>query len=344
MIKPFKSLLLSAAVVTAAMPVSAAPVGLCLTSYSPLAPPDAVECFEYLKYERAQDGLRFFLVPNGTTIVPTIRFRRVMVYFEGASPTDPKFKAALDDYTKTAAESPATRKYLLPRIEKMRALAEAYGKVQARENKQESISLRLKSGIVLEGCKVTRIEDGVVVILHKDGIAKVDMADLSDSDKITLKLQQFQKRAEENRKIEIAQAEDAQKAAQQRADDEETLDALAIAAGTRCGFVVRRKLKFEDFPGVGWKMFSEDNGYGLYEVSTQGEELCLLVTSNTEFLSAGRATMWLVHNGTQKVVTTLGFAREVSVYVEADPADVEAYQKFLVEFKKKYPMPAGRGR
>ena len=158
---------------TSAMIAWAAPAGLCLQSYSPLAPPDKIECFEYLKFEKAGEDYRFFLHPNGSTIVPKIRYRGVIAYADQLNPSDPKFDALLALLEKTAHESPATRRFLNQRVLAMRALVSSHQGTKSEPTISPRVTL---GGRDFQSPKFRGFENDRLTILHADGKASIDPA------------------------------------------------------------------------------------------------------------------------------------------------------------------------
>lgn len=150
----------------------AEPVGICLHSYSPLAPPDKIECFEYIKFEKIGDGLRFFLYPNGTTIVPKIRYRGIIEYAVGLRPGDPKFDEALALYVNTATESPLTRRFLNERVKAMRDLAVGHQSIKQQDGSAAKASL---AGVSYSAPKFKALRDGLLTISHQGGAASISI-------------------------------------------------------------------------------------------------------------------------------------------------------------------------
>ncbi len=177
--------LISIVVIASAPSISANPVGFCLHSYSPLAPADKIECFEYAKVEKIPEGLRFFLHPNGTLVVPQIRYRGVIAYVPALNPGDPKFDQALALYEKTASESPATRRFLNDRIKAMRALAAGHQAVQKNDASGAKIVL---AGVAYIAPKYVAFKDGFLAISHRSGAARIDIDKITKAEWV-----QFQK-------------------------------------------------------------------------------------------------------------------------------------------------------
>ena len=330
-----------------AMIAWAAPAGLCLHSYSPLAPPDKIECFEYLKFEKAGEDYRFFLHPNGSTIVPKIRYRGVIAYADRLNPGDPKFDVLLALLEKTTLESPATRRFLNQRVLSMRALAAAHAKIK-KEGDGDKIAITLEDGTTLNDCRASRIEDGKVVIVHKEGIAKVEIGRLSDKDKISLGLAKLEKRQREEEQVreedrqklsknaadrkkpgeEEAREKVEQKPAMNTADRkkaEEELVKLRKLVGVLTEINIDRKLDFEDFPN--FRVYGSE----IYQVSfpsipdhpSWGSIVTgIVVTTDTSFKSGGKASLYLQKVEVIDAKMTNGFDQKVPVYKQSRTADV----------------------
>jgi len=173
------------------MIVMAAPVGICLHAYSPEAPAEKIECFEFEKIEKAQSGKRFFL-SNGTSVIVTDYRNRGIIMYPARQAAAPETLATLlATYEAQAKQSPATRKFLNPWILKLRnnqaEVAKQVEKIAAMP------SVTLPDGTVLEGCKATRIIDDVVYMTHSYGTKKIKLSNLSEASQKALKLDEIQK-------------------------------------------------------------------------------------------------------------------------------------------------------
>jgi len=173
------------------MVVMAAPVGICLHAYSPEAPAEKIECFEFEKIEKTQSGKRFFL-PNGKTVIVTdYRNRGVVLYPAGLTGSPESLATLLATYETHSRQTPSTRPFLNAWILKLRNnQAEA---AKQAENLAAMPSVALPDGTVLEGCKATRIVDDVVYLTHSYGTKKIKLADLSEASQKALKLDEIQK-------------------------------------------------------------------------------------------------------------------------------------------------------
>lgn len=170
---------ISATVITATSFALSKPAGICLHSYSPLAPADKVECFEYVKFEKISEGYRFFLDPTGSTIVPKIRFRGVIDYVVGLTPTHPKFNEVLELYVKTTTESPSTRRYLNERVKIMRATLANFEAAKQHDANASKIKL---AGATYSGAKFNAFREGFLTISHNSGSAKIDIDNISEAE------------------------------------------------------------------------------------------------------------------------------------------------------------------
>jgi len=153
------------------------PVGICLHAYSPDAPAEKVECFEYAKFEAARDGYRFFLEPSGTNIVTKYRYRGSIQYKPNLQAGHPEFEPTLKSYEDVARKYPSTRPYLHPKILAMRAQS------AEKTTNQEALAALPKvfiSGNEYLSPKYKTIEEGKLIIIHKDGVAKIEIDGVTD--------------------------------------------------------------------------------------------------------------------------------------------------------------------
>lgn len=182
MVTPSRILIAFALLVVAA---TAAPVGICLHAYSPEAPAEKIECFEFEKVERAGSDYRFF--PSGSSrsvVVTAYRFRSTIPYRPDFAPTHPDFEKLLKLYEETARATPSTRPYLNPKILAMRA--QAAGVAKQAESVAALPTITLNDGSKLVGCTLSRIEDGFVSVRHQDGFSKVSVKELDATEKKAL--------------------------------------------------------------------------------------------------------------------------------------------------------------
>jgi hypothetical protein len=155
-----------------------APVGICLHAYSPEAPADKIECFEFAKVEQVANGYRFFLEPHGSTIVTKYRFRSVIHYNPNLMPDNLQFQQLLKQYEETARATPSTRRFLNPRIVNMRFMAaERSAEQQVRATLPK---IEIGGNSYLEP-SFKGIESGNLMLKHRDGTAKVDLDKISDT-------------------------------------------------------------------------------------------------------------------------------------------------------------------
>lgn len=157
--------------------VAAAPVGICLHAYSPEAPVDKIECFEFEKVERVAADYRFFFNADKSALVTGYRFRGMIPYKAGLAPGNREFDNVLKLYEETARATPSTRPYLNPKILAMRDLAK-----RNLEERQHAESL---PRIVIAGQEYVtplfkNIEGGKIILSHRDGFLKTEIDKFSD--------------------------------------------------------------------------------------------------------------------------------------------------------------------
>jgi hypothetical protein len=157
----------------------AAPVGICLHAYSPEAPADKIECFEFESFERFGADYRFFIDSNKPAVVTSYRYRGTLLYKTGLAPGNPEFDKLLKLYEETSRASPSTRRYLNPKILVMRDQAAGYTAAQQHEESLPKISV---GGENFLSPQFKGIEDGKLVLGHKDGVVKIDIEKITDSE------------------------------------------------------------------------------------------------------------------------------------------------------------------
>lgn len=155
-----------------------APVGICLHAYSPEAPADKIECFEFTKFEQIAEGYRFFLQPNGSKVVTKYRYRGKIIYEPNIRPGHPEFEQTLKTYEVTARSTPSTRRYLNPRITEMRYLA---AEQTASQQVLETLPKIVIGGTTYLDPSFNAIENGKLTLKHKDGFAKIELEKISDA-------------------------------------------------------------------------------------------------------------------------------------------------------------------
>ena len=105
-----KSLWTPAILILAAASLAlAAPIGICLHAYSPEAPADKIECFEFERSERFGADYRFFIDANKPAVVTSYRYRGAIPYKTGLAPGNPEFDKLLKLYEETSRATPSTR-------------------------------------------------------------------------------------------------------------------------------------------------------------------------------------------------------------------------------------------
>ena len=166
-----KSLWTPAILILAAASLAlAAPIGICLHAYSPEAPADKIECFEFESSERFGADYRFFINPERPAVVTSYRYRGTIPYKTGLAPGNPEFDKLLKLYEETSRATPSTRRYLNPKILAMRDQLNATA--SRREDLAKLPNITLPDGTVLEGCKASKIDRHSVSLLHAGGIKK----------------------------------------------------------------------------------------------------------------------------------------------------------------------------
>ncbi|MBN8460679.1 MAG: sel1 repeat family protein [Verrucomicrobia bacterium] len=154
----------------------AQPVGICLKSYSPLAPPDKMECFEFERHEPAGSNTRFFIDGSFSVLVRGVELRGILFYPKDAEMIPDYCARRLPEFETRARESPATRRYLNPWIIRMRNVTSNAANVAEAKSGLPDITLR--DGTVLQHCKVLKRETAKVSISHDGGVRGVPVGDL----------------------------------------------------------------------------------------------------------------------------------------------------------------------
>lgn len=70
----------------------AAPIGICLHSYSPEAPTEKIESIEFEKIEKDQKGTRVFTANQRAILITPYRYRGTIAYIDNLTPEHPDFK------------------------------------------------------------------------------------------------------------------------------------------------------------------------------------------------------------------------------------------------------------
>lgn len=160
-----------------------APIGICLHAYSPEAPADKIECFEFERSERFGADYRFFINANKPAVVTAYRYRGTIPYKSGLAPGNPEFDKVLKLYEETSRATPSTRRYLNPKILAMRDQSAAYLAIQEHADSLPKISI---VGTEYLSPKFKGIIDGKLILAHKDGVVKIDIKKISDLDLLAL--------------------------------------------------------------------------------------------------------------------------------------------------------------
>ena len=167
--------------VAAASSAIAAPVGICLHAYGPEAPADKIECFEFEKFEKSPSETRFFLPNDKIFVITNYKNRGVILYPNNLNSRPEAISETLKNFETYAQQYPATRKFLNPRILKLRSYQAEVAKQQ--KNVAELPTVTLADGIVLKGCRAVKKDATTISLMHSDGIKKVKIAELSEATK-----------------------------------------------------------------------------------------------------------------------------------------------------------------
>lgn len=162
----------------------AAPVGICLHAYSPDAPVEKIECFEFERAEKMHSGTRFFLANGRTAIITDYRTRGIVHYPQSQLSSPQELAKLLADYETHCSQSPSTRPYLNPWIQKMRSRVDHDNKVS--EDMASLPTISLADGTKLEGCRATKRSESTVTVMHSGGVKTINIAELSDAAKKSL--------------------------------------------------------------------------------------------------------------------------------------------------------------
>jgi hypothetical protein len=157
----------------------AAPIGICLHSYSPDAPNDKIGSIEFDKIEKDQQGTWVYPANQRAILVTNYRYRGTIAYIDKITPGHPEFKRYLKYYEDNALQIPSTRRFLNPKIIAMRALAAEYEKQKLEYEKLPKIII---SGKNYSSPKLIKFEAGHMYISHKDGNTKFDVDSLTEKE------------------------------------------------------------------------------------------------------------------------------------------------------------------
>lgn len=161
-----------------------APVGIFMHAYSPEAPPEKIECFEFERSIIDDKGTWLYLANGRPVLFTKYRNRGTILYATGVKPGHPDFDKYLKLYEETATKIPSTRPFLNPRILAMRNLVIEDKKRSDAISKLPTITLA--DGKQLRGCIMTKIEKDTVFLKHQDGFKKVDKNELDSAERILL--------------------------------------------------------------------------------------------------------------------------------------------------------------
>lgn len=159
------------------------PMGICLHAYSPETPSDKIECFEFEKYERSERGYLFFVDVNKRTLVTPYQYRGVIQYKAGLSPGDPEFDKHLQVLVESENLYPATRRFLTPKISDMRAQSVAYMAELERVKNLPQLEIAGRNYI---DPQYKSIEDGKLLLSHKDGFVRIAIEKINEAELIAL--------------------------------------------------------------------------------------------------------------------------------------------------------------
>jgi len=163
---------------------TAAPVGIFFHAYSPETPAEKIESAEFEKMEKDSSGMWFYLANGRAVLVTDYKFRGVLKYAVGLTPSDPEFAKYLKLYEEKANAIPTSRPFLNPRIIAMRSQAAEFAKQSDAVAKLPTITLG--DGNQLRGCVLTKVESGSVTIQHQEGVKTMSISDLDDAEKNAL--------------------------------------------------------------------------------------------------------------------------------------------------------------
>lgn len=168
---------------------SADPAGICLHAYGPDAPAAKVECFEFERIEKIQSGTRFFLSKGSSVVISNYRNRGIISYPKTPSLPEQEISELLQTYEQHAKQIPSTRRFLNPRILELRnRMAET---VKQAEQMAKLPTLTLSDGTQLLGCRATKRDDSMVTVMHAAGIKRIQLSELSEADKVALKVDEL---------------------------------------------------------------------------------------------------------------------------------------------------------
>lgn len=159
---------------------AAEPVGICLHAFGPTAPPDKIECFEYVREETdGPAGNRFFLKGNGSAVISEYRLRGRILYGKDSPVGSEAFDQKLKSFEAASRTYPSTRIFLNPKILAMRAQVEARNTSIQQTNSAPKIEI---AGQVYRSPVFRGIENKKLVLKHEDGVARIDLESVSDDD------------------------------------------------------------------------------------------------------------------------------------------------------------------
>lgn len=153
--------------------------GVCFHAYSPDAPDNQIQFFEFDRFERNAEGYRFFMRPTGSVVVTNYRYRGAVIYNDNLNPGHPDFEKQLETYENAVKKVPGTARLLGTRIQTMR------DQQTSHKNQQQAAS-ELPS-IVIAGEKLTapvyqRLEDGRMVVAHGSGVSRIPLSRITDQE------------------------------------------------------------------------------------------------------------------------------------------------------------------
>ncbi len=164
------------------------PIGVFLHAYSPDAPSEKIECFEFVRTENDSLGTRVYQ-PSGSSVVVSNYRNRGFILYPTASQISSQevLDKILKTYESHVSNSPSTQPYLNPWIVKIRTNQNALS-LQAQEIAKLPTITTL-DGVNFNGCRVTKRNYDTVTIMHSNGIKTLKISDLSVDDKKKLKLE-----------------------------------------------------------------------------------------------------------------------------------------------------------
>lgn len=164
---------------------SAAPAGIYLYAMEgKQAAPDKVICLEFERLMKDGIATRFFHADGNSYKITDYKLRDVVYFEDTLGPENPDFPKRLAIYQKAAADYPAARKYLTPRIERMQTLANAVADQKETRGRMAKLVIGRRE---LLNPRFKGFGSGVMFISHADGSEKVNLDEITDDMLASLK-------------------------------------------------------------------------------------------------------------------------------------------------------------